>query len=85
MILTELEKFLESWCRICEYYVIRSQAVTGRCICPKCGYEDTIENLVDGFDYCHTKFHIQDFGGKVLSVKRRILRVLWRQDGHVPI
>ncbi len=54
--------------RDCEYYVIRSQAVTGRCICPKCGYEDTIENLVDGCDYCHTKFHIQDFDGKVSSI-----------------
>ena len=47
---------------------MRSQSVTGRCVCPNCGYEDAIENLIDGCDYCHTKFHIQDFDGKVSSI-----------------
>ncbi len=48
--------------------MVRSQSVTGRCVCPNCGYEDAIENLIDGCDYCHTKFHIQDFDGKVSSI-----------------
>lgn len=52
----------------CEYYIIRSKSVNGKCICPNCGHEDIIENLLDGCDYCHTKFHIEDFDSKVSSV-----------------
>lgn len=52
----------------CEYYIIQSKSVSGRYICPNCGYEDSMENLIDGCDYCHTKFHMEDFDGKVSSV-----------------
>ena len=52
----------------CEHYIIISRAVNGKCICPSCGHEDIVENLIDGCDYCHTKFHIEDFYGKVSSV-----------------
>ncbi len=51
-----------------EYYIMQSKNVNGRCICPNCGYEDTLENLVDGCDYCDTKFQIEDFRQKVSSV-----------------
>ncbi|MDE6209193.1 MAG: hypothetical protein K2M73_05890 [Lachnospiraceae bacterium] len=54
--------------RECEHYIIRSQSVNGKCICPSCGHEDIIENLIDGCDYCHTKFHMEDFDGKISSV-----------------
>lgn len=52
----------------CEYYIIQSKSVSGKYICPNCGYEDSVENLIDGCDYCHTKFHMEDFDGKVSSV-----------------
>lgn len=42
----------------CEYYIIRSKSVDGKCICPNCGHEDIIENLLDGCDYFQTKYEI---------------------------
>lgn len=51
-----------------EYYIIQAKSMSGNCICPNCGREDTLEHLVDGCDYCGTKFQIGDFKQKVSSV-----------------
>lgn len=34
-------------------------------VCPSCGNTTTRENLLDGCDYCHSKFMIEDLGEKV--------------------
>lgn len=34
-------------------------------ICPNCGAKSTRENLIDGCDYCGTKFSIEDLGNRV--------------------
>lgn len=51
-----------------EYYILQSRSVNGNYICPNCGHEDTLENLMDGCDYCRTKFQIEDLQQKVSSV-----------------
>lgn len=51
-----------------EYYIIQARSMSGSYICPNCGREDTLENLVDGCDYCGTKFQIEDFSQKISSV-----------------
>lgn len=51
-----------------EYYMIQSRSVNGNYICPSCGWEDTLDYFVDGCDFCHTKFHIEDLKQKVSSV-----------------
>lgn len=51
-----------------EYYIIQARSIRGSYICPNCGREDTLEHLVDGCDYCGTKFQIEDFDQKVSSV-----------------
>ena len=53
-----------------EYYIIQSKGMSGEYICPSCGYKDTLENLIDGCDYCGTKFQIEDFKEKVSSIYR---------------
>lgn len=53
-----------------EYYIMQSRSMNGSYICPNCGREDTLQNLVDGCDYCGTKFQIEDFNEKVSSVYR---------------
>ena len=34
-------------------------------ICPGCGHSSTRENLIDGCDFCGTKFTLEDLGSKV--------------------
>lgn len=51
-----------------EYYIIQAKSISGSYICPNCGREDTLEHLLDGCDYCGTKFQIGDFDQKVSSV-----------------
>ena len=36
-------------------------------ICPNCGNPTTRENLLDGCDYCGTKFSVEDLGNRVSS------------------
>ena len=38
-----------------------------RVICPNCGNPTTRENLLDGCDYCGTKFTVEDLGNRVSS------------------
>lgn len=51
-----------------EYYIIQSRSMEGGYICPNCGNVDTLENFLDGCDYCQAKFQIDDFKQKVSSV-----------------
>ena len=44
-----------------------SQIVPGMIICPNCGNITTRENLLDGCDYCDTKFTIEDMDNRVDS------------------
>ena len=52
------------------YYVMRSQNVDGYYICPNCGAEQPLEKLLDGCDYCHTKFDISAYRDKVTAVSK---------------
>ena len=40
-------------------------------ICPGCGAETTVENLIDGCDYCGTKFRVSDLENKVSAFRLR--------------
>ena len=44
-----------------------NQTGAGKVICPNCGAETTRENLLDGCDYCGTKFTVEDMENKVDS------------------
>ena len=44
-----------------------SQTGAGKVICPNCGAETTRENLLDGCDYCGTKFTVEDMENKIDS------------------
>ncbi|MBO4407329.1 MAG: hypothetical protein J5849_06470 [Clostridia bacterium] len=45
----------------------RAASGNGRIVCPNCGSETTRENLLDGCDYCGTRFRIEDLGNRVNS------------------
>ncbi|MCQ2457029.1 MAG: hypothetical protein MJ096_06715, partial [Clostridia bacterium] len=48
------------------YTVIRAKTVgEGTLICPNCGAEATREALLDGCDYCGTKFTVEDLDSKI--------------------
>lgn len=49
------------------YYIMQSRSVNGGYICPNCANPGTLESMVDGCDYCGTKFHLEDFKEKVSS------------------
>ncbi|MCM1494771.1 MAG: alkaline shock response membrane anchor protein AmaP [Bacteroides sp.] len=51
-----------------QYYIIQARGMGGNYICPNCGREDSLEHLIDGCDYCGTKFQLEDFKEKVSSV-----------------
>lgn len=38
-------------------------------VCPKCGARQNKEQLIDGCDYCGTKFSVNDFYDKVLGMR----------------
>ena len=44
-----------------------NQTGAGKVICPNCGAETTRENLLDGCDYCGTKFTVEDMENKIDS------------------
>lgn len=50
-----------------EYYIMQSRSVKGGYICPNCANPGTLESMIDGCDYCGTKFHLEDFKEKVSS------------------
>ena len=51
------------------HYVLLSakQTGAGRIICPNCGSTTTRENLINGCDYCGTRFSVEDMENKVDS------------------
>lgn len=51
-------------------HIIRSQNENGLYICPNCGAEQTLDELLDGCDYCKTRFDISAYDDKVMSVMR---------------
>lgn len=52
------------------YYILRSKNENGLYICPNCGAPQTLDALLDGCDYCKTKFDISAYDDKVMSVMR---------------
>lgn len=40
-------------------------------VCPNCGNVTTRENLLDGCDYCHSKFTVEDLGARISSFALR--------------
>lgn len=48
------------------YTIIRAQKVgEDKILCPNCGTETTREALLDGCDYCGTKFTVEDLGSRI--------------------
>ncbi len=50
------------------YHILRSQNENGQYICPNCGAEQDLDKLLDGCDYCKSKFDISAYEDKVVSV-----------------
>lgn len=67
------------------YYILRSQNEDGLYICPNCGAEQTLDTLLDGCDYCKTKFDISAYDDKVMSVLRNKTRFDTREGSITPI
>jgi len=67
------------------YYILRSQNENGLYICPNCGAEQTLDTLLDGCDYCKTKFDISAYDDKVMSVLRNKTRFDTREGSITPI
>ncbi len=58
--------------RIGHSVITNAQSVSGqKVICPNCGAHSTKEDLIDGCDYCGTKFKVEDLGKKVSSFRMR--------------
>ncbi|MBQ4536923.1 MAG: hypothetical protein II994_04830 [Lachnospiraceae bacterium] len=53
-----------------DYYITRAQNKDGLYICPNCGAEQTLDKLLDGCDYCKSKFDISAYDDKVMSVMK---------------
>lgn len=57
---------------IATYTLIHAVQVGGdQIICPNCGAESTREDLLDGCDYCGTKFNVEDLGTKIAEFALR--------------
>lgn len=56
------------------YYISRSQNQNGQYICPNCGAEQELDRLLDGCDYCKSKFDITAYEDKVVSVSTSLGR-----------
>lgn len=51
---------------IANYTIVQAKKVgEDKIICPNCGVETTREALLDGCDYCGTKFTVEDLGSKI--------------------
>ena len=53
-----------------DYYILSSQNKDGLYICPGCGAEQSLDTLLDGCDYCKSKFDISAYEDKVMSVMK---------------
>ncbi|MBQ7972147.1 MAG: hypothetical protein IJ291_01655 [Lachnospiraceae bacterium] len=51
-----------------DYYILHSRSKEGLYICPGCGAEQTLDQLLDGCDYCNAKFDVSAYDAKVISV-----------------
>lgn len=60
---------VERKCNI-DYYVLRSSTSNGMYLCPNCGAEMPLDKLLDGCDFCNSKFDISAYNDKVISVNR---------------
>lgn len=67
------------------YYITMARDEHDTYICPNCGNGSTLENLLDGCDYCNTRFEVKDFSTKISSVfqpkafmKRRDGKDTWK-------
>ena len=58
---------------LAHYGILNAKPVSegNRIICPNCGNETTRENLLDGCDFCGTKFTVEDLGARVSSFALR--------------
>lgn len=59
--------------RICrrgykKHYILRYKNANGLYACPSCGSVSTLDVLLDGCDYCKSKFDISAYDNKVASV-----------------
>lgn len=62
--------FKESSHKLAHYVITGTKTVGDEyIICPNCGSKTTRENLVDGCDYCSTKFTIRDLQNKVSAFR----------------
>lgn len=53
---------------IANYTIIQAQRVgSDKILCPNCGAETTREALLDGCDYCGTKFTVEDLGSRIAA------------------
>ena len=54
---------------LAHYTILNAKQATkeNSIICPNCGNPTTRENLLDGCDYCGTKFTVEDLGNRVSS------------------
>ncbi len=50
-----------------EYVILNTQYAKNEYICPNCGAKQTLEQLLDGCDYCGTKYGIRDFDNKIAA------------------
>lgn len=50
------------------YNILSSQNKNGQYICPNCGAEQELDKLLDGCDYCKSKFDVSVYEDKVVSV-----------------
>lgn len=51
---------------VAHYSILSAKPVGGKkIICPGCGNETTRENLIDGCDYCGTKFAVEDLENRI--------------------
>lgn len=55
------------------YYTLLNAKEQGEneILCPNCGNVTTRENLIDGCDYCHSKFTVEDLGKRISSFALR--------------
>ncbi len=64
------------------YYVISSKTPNETYICMNCGAQTTYQNLLDGCDYCGTKYTVDQFEDKVCALFSNAERFGNREVGH---
>ncbi len=50
------------------FYITTAKTEEGAYLCPNCGTVSTLDNLLDGCDYCNTKFTLQEMNTKISSI-----------------